>query len=86
MASSASAPSRMPAPTMPPAAHDPAPRLSALAMAGTMSEKAQAASITPAPKPSKVSCRRCDSRCDSSTGTVPSAVAKAAIEPPSSAR
>ena len=79
------APSSSPAPTMPPACHGPAPCPLAAASAGMMSENEQAASITPAPKPSIESLARCENCCDSSTGTVPSAVASAAMLPPSSA-
>src|SRR5256885_13512907 len=52
---------------------------------GRISEKAHAASMTPAPKPNRVSCVRSDRRWDSITGTVPSAVASAAAEPPARA-
>ena len=51
-------------------------------MPGMISEKALAASITPAPKPNSVSCARSDRRCENTIGKVPSAVASAATEPP----
>lgn len=52
---------------------------------GITSENEQAANMTPAPKPKSVSCTRSDNFCENSTGKVPSAVAKAATEPPMSA-
>ena len=75
-------------PTTPPAAHGPPPKLPASCAAcrpGMTSENALAASITPAPKPNRLSCTRSDKRCENSTGSVPSAVASAATEPPISA-
>ena len=78
-------PSRIDRPiTLPAAQGLPPARFWALAASrpGMISEKAQAANITPAPKPNSVSCTRSDRRCENITGTVPSAVATAATEPP----
>ena len=54
-------------------------------MPGATREKALAANITPAPKPYRLSCTFCGKVWANSTGSVPSAVAAAAIMPPSSA-
>jgi hypothetical protein len=75
-------------PITPPAAQLPPPNTPTCLAAcspGMISEKALAASITPAPKPNSVSCSRSGSRCENSTGSVPSAVASAATEPPTKA-
>ncbi|CFP58839.1 Uncharacterised protein [Bordetella pertussis] len=55
-------------------------------MPGTTSEKALAASMTPAPKPNMQSCTRCDRVWEKSAGTAPRAVAPAATMPPAMAR
>ena len=55
-------------------------------MPGTISEKAVAASITPAPKPNKVSLTATGIFRITSTGTAPSAVPNAHNAPPCSAR
>lgn len=55
-------------------------------MPGTINENAVAASITPAPNPSKVSLSACGMRRITSTGTAPSAVPKAQMAPPCKAR
>ncbi len=88
MSMRAAPPIRMAEPMTPPAAQLPPPNSSWVRTAsspGRISEKAHAASMTPAPKPNRVSCVRSDRRWDSITGTVPSAVASAAAEPPARA-
>ncbi|MNT92848.1 hypothetical protein D3C72_2341990 [compost metagenome] len=54
-------------------------------MPGATSEKAQAASITPAPKPNMLSCAFCGMVRAKRMGSVPSPVAPAATRPPSRA-
>ncbi len=88
MASKAAAPSKMAMPITLPAAQRPPPKTPmdlAASRPGMTSENAHAASMTPAPKPNSVSCTRSDSRCENITGTVPKAVAMAAMEPPTNA-
>ncbi|MCY1432351.1 hypothetical protein D9M71_483440 [compost metagenome] len=80
------APSIMPKLISPLDAQGDSPSPSAAEMPGTISENAVAASITPAPKPSKVSLSICGIRRITNTGTAPSAVPKAQIAPPCSAR
>ena len=80
------APSRIPTLISPLADQGDKPRLCAAAMPGTISEKAVAASITPAPKPNKVSLTATGIFRITSTGTAPSAVPNAHNAPPCSAR
>ncbi|KAG1530264.1 hypothetical protein G6F50_017434 [Rhizopus delemar] len=79
------APSRMAAPTVRPAPHGPIPWVLAASMPGATSEQAPAASITPAPKPNMLSCTFCGMVRAKRMGSVPSAVAAAAPQPPSRA-
>ncbi|MNE36250.1 hypothetical protein D3C80_1300540 [compost metagenome] len=83
---SPNAPSMMPRQIRPLDAQGVSPRLSAAAIPGTISENAVAASMTPAPKPSKVSLSATGIRRMTSTGTAPKAVPSAQIAPPCSAR
>ncbi|MNL45946.1 hypothetical protein D3C87_1686260 [compost metagenome] len=80
------APSMMPKHIRPLAAHGVMPRFSAAAIPGTISENAVAASITPAPKPSKESLSAWGMCRITNTGTAPSAVPRAQIAPPCNAR
>ena len=82
ISSSAAAPIRMATAITPAACQLPAPAFFAAARPGRIREKEQAASITPAPNPNRMSCVRSEMRCENSTGSVPSAVASAAISPP----
>src|SRR5690606_7854265 len=68
--------------TITPDNHGPAPWCSAAMIPGKASENALAASITPAPKPSIVSCARCEILRVKSAGSAPMAVAAAAALPP----
>ena len=63
----------MAAPTKMPAPQGPCPSSPAAAMPGATSEKALAASMTPAPKPYRLSCTFCGRVWANSTGSVPSA-------------
>ncbi|MNP34867.1 hypothetical protein D3C76_1281740 [compost metagenome] len=80
------APNNKPKLTNPPAPHLPRPMAWAASSPGMISEKAVAASITPAPKPSRVSASATGMLRITSTGTAPRAVPRAHSAPPSSAR
>src|SRR5471032_638257 len=80
------APSRMPKLITAPAPQGVNPMALAASSPGTISENAVAASMMPAPNPSSPSDTATGIPLITSTGTAPSAVPRAAIEPPSNAR
>src|SRR5690606_29618638 len=75
------APTSSDRPTSSPLPQLPAPSRRAVSSAGSTSENALAASMIPAPNPSRASCTRRLNDLANNTGKVPTMVAPAAIEP-----